>query len=484
MKMNSMTSTTALVTLCGWSVLAGATALSAQQPTAHDAGARTPEVSFVAPTVFRNISTLPRTVEINLTAAPARISLRPGVTTDAFAYNGQIPGPTLDIREGDHVIIHFQNNLSEPTTVHWHGLHIPANQDGSPFHPIKPGEKHDYVFTIAKGTAGTYWYHPHPDMRSGYQVAKGLYGGIVIHAADDPLPRSLPEKLIILGDNRINADGSVDWSDRHSPQGIIDEENGREGNLLFVNGEIMPTIKIKPGEVQRWRIVNASAARIYRLALQGHTLLQVGTDGGLFEHPVEEKEILLANSERVEFLVRGTGKPGSVSLLETLPYDRYAPQTRPADWNQPLPLLSLEYTNDEPVAPVTIPTTLRHIPVLDTTKATAHHDITLSQGLINGKMMDMSRVDVRAPLNATEIWQIENVVGMDHPFHLHGFSFQVLDRNGVPEKDRRWKDTVNVPKHETVRFIVKYDDNPGLWMFHCHILDHEDHGMMGVLQVK
>ncbi len=474
---------TALVTLCG-SIFLDAATVSAQQPVARDADARKAEVGFVAPTLLQNISTLPRTVEVNLTAEPAKISLRPGVTTDVFAYNGQIPGPTLDIREGDHVIIHFTNKLSEPTTVHWHGLHIPAVADGSPFHPIGPGQKHDYVFTIAKGTAGTYWYHPHPDTRSGYQVAHGLYGGIIIRAADDPLPRSLPEKLIILGDNRFNPDGSVDWSDRHSPQGIIDEENGREGNLLFVNGEIMPTIKIKPGEVQRWRVVNASASRIYRLALQGQTLLQVGTDGGLFEHPSEEKAILLANSERVEFLVRGTAKPGSVTLLETLPYDRYAPQTRPADWNKPLPLLSLETTNDAPVAPVSIPATLRRIPILDTTRVSARRVVTLSQGLINGKMMDMSRVDITASLNTTEIWQIENVVGMDHPFHLHGFQFQVLDRNGVPEKDRRWKDTVNVPKHETVRFVVRYDDNPGLWMFHCHILDHEDHGMMAVLRVK
>src|SRR5207237_10479674 len=108
----------------------GATALSAQQPAAFNADARKTEVSFVAPTVLRNISTVPRTVEVNLTAAPTRLSLRPGVTTDVFAYNGQIPGPTLDIREGDHVIIHFENKLSEPTTVHWHGLHIPADADG------------------------------------------------------------------------------------------------------------------------------------------------------------------------------------------------------------------------------------------------------------------------------------------------------------------------------------------------------------------
>lgn len=434
--------------------------------------------------VLKNISKVPRTVEVNVTAAPARSALQAGATTDVFAYNGMIPGPTLEVREGDRVIIHFQNQLNERTTVHWHGLHIPVEADGSPFYPIAPGQKHDYTFTVARGTAGTYWYHPHPDMRTGYQVAKGLYGAIIVRADDDPLPRSLSEKLIILADNRFTADGSVDIAASQSLQGIIDEENGREGSLLFVNGRVMPTIRIKPGEVQRWRIINASAARIYRLALQGHSFLHVGSDGGLFEHPVEEDEILLANSERVELLVRGTGEPGSSSFLQTLPYDRYAFQTRPRDWNQPKNLLSLQYTTEPAVAPVAIPATLRRIPALDPSRSTATRVMTLSQGLINGKTMDMNRVDVTAPLSATEIWEIENVVAMDHPFHLHGFQFQVLDRNGKPEPYLRWKDTVNVPKHETVRFIVRYDDNPGLWMFHCHILCHEDLGMMGVLQVK
>jgi bilirubin oxidase len=440
--------------------------------------------ALMAPSILKNISSVPHVVEVNIAAAPMRMSLQPGVTTDVFAYNGQIPGPTLDVNEGDSVIIHFQNKLSEPTTVHWHGLHIPAEQDGSPFNPLAPGEKHDYVFVIKHGTAGTYWYHPHPDMRSGYQVAKGLYGGIIIRAADDPLPKSLPEKLIVLGDNRFLPDGSLDFPELRSPQGIVDENNGREGPVIFVNGQVTPTITIRPGEVQRWRVVNASASRIYRLALQGHTLLQIGTDGGLFEKPDEVNEILLANSERVEFLVRGTGKAGSVAMLQTLPYDRYSPQTRPADWNHPRDLLTLKYSTETPLRPMAIPAKLRTIPVLDTMKATAHRVISFSQGLINGKTMDMSRVDVTAPLSATEIWEVENLVGMDHPFHLHGFQFQVLDRNGKPEKDRRWKDTVNVPKHETVRFVVKYNDYPGLWMFHCHILDHEDHGMMAVLEVK
>jgi FtsP/CotA-like multicopper oxidase with cupredoxin domain len=142
------------------------------------------------------------------------------------------------------------------------------------------------------------------------------------------------------------------------------------------------------------------------------------------------------------------------------------------------------YTRERPVAAVAIPTTLRPIPVLDTMQVTERRVIVLTQGLINGKAHDMNRVDVTAKLGATEIWEIENLVGMDHNFHLHGFQFQVLDRNGVPEKSRRWKDTVNLPKHETARIIVRFDDHPGKWMFHCHILEHEDHGMMGVLEVK
>ena len=435
------------------------------------------------PPLLVNRSRAPGTVEVNITAAPVRLSLQPGAATEMFAYNGTVPGPTLSVREGDKVIVHFRNDLPEETTVHWHGIHLPFDADGSPFHPVGPGKTHDYVFTVRPGTAGTYWYHPHPNHRTGYAIGKGLFGGIIVHAADDPLPRSMPERLLILSDNRFLKDGSVDFPDPHSEHGVVDEENGREGPVLFVNGQVNPTLTIRSGEVQRWRIVNTSAGRIYRLSLTGHTFIQVGTDGGLFEKPVDVKEVLLTTGERVELLVRG-GKPGATSTLQSLSYDRYAPQTRPRDWNTSRDLLTLRTTNEAPVAPIEIPATLRKIPVLDTAQSTAVRTIVFSQGLINGKKMDMSRVDVSTKVGATEIWQIENVVGMDHPFHLHGFQFQVIDRNGVPEPYRAWKDMLNIPKHSSARIIVRYDDYPGKWMFHCHILDHEDHGMMGVLEVK
>jgi FtsP/CotA-like multicopper oxidase with cupredoxin domain len=435
------------------------------------------------PATLVNTSRRKHTVEVTITAEPTRLSLVPNVTSAAYAYNGRVPGPTLEVYEGDSVIVHFHNKLPEPTTIHWHGLHIPNTSDGSPYYPVAPGQSYDYVFTPQHGTAGTYWYHPHPDHATGRQIGKGLFGAVIVRAANDPL-RGIPERLIVLSDNRLKADGTIDFPDPDSPAARIDEENGRECVHLFVNGKVMPTINIRSGEVQRWRIINASAARVYRLAIPGQTFLHVGNDGGLFEHPVEVKEILIASSERVEILVRGTGAPGSRTVLQNLPYDRYVPQTRPHDWNVPRDLLTLAYSDAKPVKPVAIPASLRYIAPIDTSLATVRRVFVLQQGFINGKLHDMNRVDEKAKLGAVEIWQVENLVGMDHPFHLHGFEFQVLDRDGVPEPFTSWKDTMNVPKHSTARFIVRFADFAGKWMYHCHILDHEDHGMMGVLEVN
>ena len=435
------------------------------------------------PPVLKNASTVAGTVEVSITAAATRLSLQSGKTTEVFAYNGTFPGPTLEVNEGDRVIVHFRNDLAEPTTVHWHGIHLPVGQDGSPFDPVPAGGRRDYTFTIPRGSAGTYWYHPHLHHRTGYQVAKGLVGAIIVRDPADPLPKTLTERLLILTDQRFSADGSIDLPAPHSPEGRVDEENGREGDVLFVNGQVLPTIPIKLGEVQRWRVINASAARVYRLAIPGQTFTHVGTDGGLFEKPVELTELILANSERAEILVRGGGAPGTRTTLQALGYNRYIPQTRPKNWEEPRSLASISLGRER-VATAVIPTTLRRIPALDTAAATARRTVTFSQGMINNRHFDMSRVDFTARLGATEIWTVENLVGMDHPFHLHGFQFQVIERGGKPEPYRSWKDAVNVPKQQTVKFIVRYDDFPGKWMFHCHILNHEDQGMMGILEVK
>jgi FtsP/CotA-like multicopper oxidase with cupredoxin domain len=437
------------------------------------------------PPVMRNRSTVPGVVEVDLTAAPERLQLVPGgPLVDVYAYNGTIPGPTLDVREGDTVIIHFHNRLPDTTTIHWHGLHLPAVMDGSPLNPVAPRGSYDYAFRIWPNSAGTYWYHPHADRRSTFQVAMGLYGGLIVRAAHDPLAaKGIRDRLLILSDNRLSADGSISFPDSQSIQAEVDFENGREGNVLFVNGQVMPTVPIRPGEVQLWRIVNASATRVYRMALPGQKLIHVGSDGGLFEHPVEVPEVLLANSGRLELLVRGVGTPGSKVAFEDLPYDRYMPQTRPADWDSTRALLWLHETNGPVAEPMAIPSALRPVPPIDTTDVATRRVIVMSQGMIDRKKMDMHRVDIHARLGTTEIWEIQNVVGMDHPFHLHGFQVQVLDKDGVPAPFPSWNDTINVPKHSTVRVVVHFADYPGKWMYHCHILDHEDDGMMGILEL-
>jgi FtsP/CotA-like multicopper oxidase with cupredoxin domain len=225
--------------------------------------------------------------------------------------------------------------------------------------------------------------------------------------------------------------------------------------------------------------VNASASRVYRLALPGRPLIKIGTDGGLFEHPVEVPDVILANSGRVELLVRGD----TSAALQDLPYDRYMPQTRPPDWDSTRTILWVRASAAHAVRPVAIPAVLRPVATLDTTQVAARRVIVMSQGQLDGKRMDMHRIDIRTRMNTTEIWTIQNVVGMDHPFHLHGFQAQVLDRDGVPEPFPSWNDTVNVPKHSSVRIVVRFEDYPGRWMYHCHILDHEDEGMMGVMEL-
>jgi len=450
-------------------------------PAATPVPAASSADDWPVPAILKNAASTPGVVELDLTASPTRLELLPGKPTEAWAYNGSVPGPTIELREGDQVTIHFHNRLKQPTTVHWHGLHLPAGSDGSPLNPVLPGQSRDYVFRVPLDSAGTYWYHPHPDMTTTEQVSRGLYGALIIRPAKDPL-EGIPDRLLVMSDNRFTPDGAVDLPDHMSMPGNIDAQNGREGNVFFINGRTMPTLSIRPGELLRLRIINAAAARVYRLSIPGRKLLHVGDDGGLFETPREVDDLLLANSERVEVLVRG-GEPGSRTVLRTLPYDRYDSHTRPGDWEQPHDLVELRTTTDAPVSAITIPKSLRVVRPIDTTRVAARRTIVFSQGLINGKPMDMRRVDVRARLGTTEIWQIENVVAMDHPFHLHGFQFQVIDREGVREPYLSWKDSVNVPRHSKVRIAVKFDDFAGKWMFHCHILDHEDMGMMGILEL-
>lgn len=428
--------------------------------------------AYAEPPSLSNRAPMAGAVEVDLVARRGRVALLPGKEADVLTYNGSYPGPTLDLVEGDRVLVHFSNDLDEPTNVHWHGLPVPSDQDGQPMDLVAPGARRDYAFTIPEGAAGTYWYHPHPHGRTAAQVRAGLVGAIRVRAKRDPLA-AYPETLLVLTDNRFSPDGAI-ASESH-----MDRMHGRQSDTFFVNGLLHPTLRLRAGEVRRVRIVNASSARYHQLALPGHTFIQVGTDGGLFEAPVERPTLTLAPAERVEVLLRATGQPGSTSELTSEPID-----TGMQMGGGPQALMTIAFDAEQAGKAPPVPRSLRPVPALSEAGAIAR-TLTLTDDSrkldfrIDGKLYAPDRVDQRAKLGSTEVWRVENGGEMDHPFHLHGFQFQVLD-----QPFRAWKDTVNVPRGQAVRLIVRFDRLEGPRVYHCHILEHEDQGMMGTLLVE
>jgi bilirubin oxidase len=424
-------------------------------------------------------------LQVSLTAAPVRVELMPGVQTEVWAFNQSFPGPTLEAREGDRVRVQFTNQLAQPSNVHWHGLPVDPDNDGSPFNALAPGASAMYDFTLPPGSAGTYWYHPHPHHVTHEQVFRGLAGMFIVRPPSDPIPAAIEEKLIFLTDVRLDASGII------PPNTDTDEIVGREGNHLLVNGRERPKITIRAGQSQRWRIANATNSRFLKLALDGHTLMLVGTDGGLIGAPVPMNEILLSPGERIEVVVTATGAPGSTATLAALPYDRLRPNVPgPSDR---VDILTLEYTRDSASSGPALPAVLRPINALGAPagalKQVIFQRILVDGALewtVNGRVWSETRVDLTGNVSVVEEWEVANRSAPDHPFHLHGGQFQVISRtrNGVttPEPFLAWRDTFNMVTQEVVRFRMAQPFR-GKRVFHCHILEHEDHGMMGTLDV-
>ncbi len=440
-------------------------------------------------TKIANTASKPGLVEARLTAAPAIIEIALGKPTNVLAFNGSLPGPLIEATEGDRVRIEFVNNIpGQISTIHWHGMPVPPGQDGNPMDPVESGSSRVYEFTLPANSAATYWYHPHPHGLTHEQVYRGLAGAFIVRPKTDPLPADLAETVLVISDLRLAADGSMPDSN------YLDTMNGREGDHLLVNGQKNPVLTINPGSSRRFRLVNATNARFLRLAFDGHAMTQIGTDGGLLASPLPGlTELLLGPAERAEIVVDFQAKPGTVSLV-TVPYER--------GWMGPgkpvraiAPLLTVALVG-KVRAPVSLPARLRDIAALGA--ATANKRVvfseTMSMGaggmkmgyLIDGKKFDMSRVDLSSRAGEVELWEVVNTADMDHPFHMHGAQFQIVERerDGVktPAAFLSWKDTVNVARGETVRFKVQHVFS-GLRMYHCHILEHESQGMMAVLKV-
>src|SRR5689334_15807477 len=254
-------------------------------------------------------------VRYRLEAAEVDWEIGPGRKVRGYAFNGQVPGPVLEAKQGTPLEIEFTNRLPEPTVIHWHGLRIPAAMDGTEVvqRLVQPGETFTYRFTPPD--AGTFWYHPH--FNETEQLEKGLYGALVVRAADELALDG--EKILVFDDHRVDKTGQI-----AKFGGLMDRHNGREGNVRLINGTSEPELTIAAGQIERWRIVNASSARYVRLSLGGKPFQIIGTDGGLIEAPVTVTEVLLPAADRVELAVGPFENEGAVLNIEDLPYYRTA----------------------------------------------------------------------------------------------------------------------------------------------------------------
>jgi FtsP/CotA-like multicopper oxidase with cupredoxin domain len=440
------------------------------------------------------------TLQKKLVPAPGRVRITPEPypLTDAWCYDGSVPGPEIRLRQGGRVRVVVENRLPQDTTVHWHGIRVPNAMDGAPYvtqPPIEPEASFIYEFTVPD--AGTYWYHPHD--HSPEQVGRGLMGAFVIEEKQPP--RVDRDVVWMLGDFRLEDDASIAGGFDNRMEMSM---SGRIGNTVTINGRVPDRFPVRAGERLRLRLVNAAAARIFGLEFQGHRPRVVALDGQPIEpHLPQGGRVVLAPAQRVDLVIDMTGKPGSrAAVLDTF-YRRLSYK-----------LVDLACADDKPLRaePLAPPATLPRntMPEPDVANA-VRHEVTLTGGMMGGMgvmgggmmggggMMSgaMWRINgvampggdmrhMKPVLNLARgqsyILAIDNRTAWHHPMHIHGHSFRVVTRNGHLTKYREWRDTVLIPPRESAE-IAFVADNPGDWMFHCHILDHQEGGMMSVIRV-
>ena len=424
----------------------------------------------------------PKYVSVNgvlnatLTAKQSWVTLA-GRRAYLYNYNRWVPGPVLVVNAGDTIQLRLNNNLAEDTNLHYHGFHVsPSGAADNIFLTIPSGQNFTYSFGVpAWHQPGLFWYHPHCHGLVAEQVSMGLAAPIIIRGAMDLIPEiaAAREEILVLQDWDLDANGYV------IPPSPMERMQGREGALITVSGSLRPTLFIQQDGLLRLRVLNACASRYFLLTIQKHPMYLIATDGGPIPAPVAYDKLLVLPGQRIDVLVKGNLGTGSYAL-QALPYNRggmmggdgstqtlatITYQGRSAQiWNIPSQVGS--------VSPLPTPSTTR--------------SFTLSQGrmmsfLINGRTFDANRIDTSVRLGAVEDWDYINQTGMDHPMHLHVNPFQVIGTSGQPEL--AWRDMVNVPAGGRARFRVQFADFAGETVQHCHILDHEDMGMMATVKM-
>lgn len=408
--------------------------------------------------------------------------------------SGGILGSTLTATMGGAVNVLFQNNLAEPSNIHWHGLITPANMDGHPKDVAQPGGSLTYSFPVVN-RAGTYWYHPHPDLKTAKQAYEGLAGFFLVTDAEEQalgLPSGEYDLPLVIQDKRADAAGNFAYAPTDA-----DVMNGLLGESVLVNGIHSPFAEAAT-RTYRLRLLNGSNGRIYNLALSnGEAFMLIGSDGGLLAAPEAVTAILLAPGERADVLVSFAGQPvGAEVFLESKTFNGSDYQGK-----QAFRILKFKVTENSTDS-FEVPAALSSYAPLSEAAATRSRSFDISNGgghgghsggmamhNIGGKSYDESRIDETITAGATELWTFDNTEGIDpHPMHLHGALFQVLDRTGgrgqVLPHEKGWKDTVLAMPGEKVRVIVAFGQEKGVFVFHCHNLEHEDSGMMLQMEIK
>ncbi|HUQ02577.1 MAG TPA: multicopper oxidase family protein [Kofleriaceae bacterium] len=425
------------------------------------------------PTPAASSTRTPQDVHVTLEARETSWEVTQDTVVPAWGYQGTVPGPLIFANAGDTLVAHLINRLPEPTVIHWHGIRLASSMDGTESVQtlVQPGDSFEYRFVLPD--AGTYWYHSHHN--ETVQLERGLYGAIVVLGENEPAFDA--DRVMMLDDVTLDRKGRI------ARPGLFDRHSGREGGLVVINGRSQPELEIAAGQVERWRIVNAASARYVRLSLGGRPFRIIGADGGLREAPITVTETLLTPGDRVELAVGPFENEGAEIAIESLPYRR-SRMVRPRyqRWG------TLHVRARKP-SRARIPEAFGPIiPLLPSDAVTTTRTIRLGarmtlrghDWLINGETHHRD-----APVKAGElqVWEIVNETGMDHPFHLHGFFFQVVAIDGVLSRPTAWEDTVNVPAKRRVTIAFRPDARPGEWMYHCHILEHHATGMMGHFEV-
>lgn len=438
---------------------------------------------------FSRLLPIPNTVTGNaVLTAQATIANINGSNISVLGYQANgILGPTIRVNSGINTNINFQNNLSEKSNIHWHGLKIPANMDGHPEALINPGSSFNYQFPINQ-RAGLSWYHPHPDGATARQAFQGLAGLFIINDAEEAalnLPSGIYEIPLVIQDKRLTASGIA-----YNPS-MGEVMSGYMGETIIVNGEASPYTEVAT-RFYRLRILNGSNARIYNLALSNNAdLIIIGNDGGLLKNPIAIKNILLAPGERLDVLVNFAGlNIGTDIFLESKMFDNAGS----AQGKQGFKIMKFKVTQTISDG-FTLPASLSSVNAISPSSSSKTRNfiinaMQMSSGMnmtgihrINNKIYDKNRIDENVSANATEIWVFDNSQGDEpHPMHLHGVHFQVLERSGgraqLSASESGWKDTVLVMPRETVKIIIPFSTLTGVFVFHCHNLEHEDDGMM------